>query len=1357
MKLLRNRKWNIVIKLLICVALTLCVGKGFVGKWPDCYQQEKIYDYQNEFSDSASVDLDVSGGVTQYFTSKGSILSYVKVYVKSIASDDAVLLAEIQDAEGKILSETSVCARDLMPGSWNTISMDTEKMKRGEMYALRLYTEDGQSGIVTVLDTDLSDLKSLAGCTAEGEDTGTRLAVEIHQIYHYFSAAGILYFIFSAVVCTVFLGILYSAVLRFEEEVRVLRRKGIKSGIIYAVFMTLNILMLFNPVDPSNTEVQKFVRQIGQGIAQNYDVSRVLMNFAYWVVLAVVIMVLATGFIVSAKDRKQSEDQIRAWKFLDDFMVLGVINSVFRGISFFSDETQTDVVFSCSSSVILLLAGSVLVYILLEMDKKISFRQYQIWQIMAFSVGFPIAVLLNGGWENGRFLFGIQMLLLAVPGAAICFVPEKVRRAGSLRFKTMLPAAAVTASLFPLALSVYIELINVLAGRGKVLVGLKKWYLVSVLLMAAAGVFLAFLLKRIRAGYFDVRKITYPFLIIGVTALSGQISLSADYSADVVESANAGVLISDFLNFGKLPLVEHYGGHMLTAVPEGIWYGIVNSDSAGASVSPYAGMAIPVLAVLFYFLVSRIWNRDAAFWTALMFPFYYAFLHFGLGVYIILAVLAFIKKNSYFRASLIWLACLWCTLRRLDVGFAFDAACAAALAVYIFCERKWKAVRPLAVTLAAYAVVLGVLWCVLCIWKSVDRVSRLREFVAVSASNQNWAYGNIGDPTLEMYSWCYLFVPVLMAACLVYTIVSEKFRERAGMTRWMILVILGVSYFANLPRGIVRHSLAVSASSGNTRIVIWTAYFCFAIFISCFLTKRCFLPVFTGFILFNALLLGNTNYSEVSFADSAGSTVSDMLDSWSVSKLEREDAESPEEAKTYWAKLRESGEKVERVQAGSEKYLKTEPLRRLTELLLGENETYVDFMNRTLSYSLLKKENPVYLSQSPMQLSGEYSQECFIREISENKEKNPVVLMPYNDETFWTMDGIANVYRYYKAAEYIYQNYVPLCHDDIYAVWCLPERYEDLKKKAETAVKEEKTVNIKSFASDDGQYTAENMTVKNDGGAVTLTAAGGEAYLDGLQNMIDFSDYYGGGASLLLTYTSDTEGTLELYYTKKKDGDYSKAQSVSTDISKSGGTAELTVPASEDFRYRLQIPENSCVTVTSVSICGSMELIDYGYDCVYDEKNESGRFLKAGESQHLYYLDKLPQVWGEKDAQKSSGNPVVSDVVRKGAAYHISETGSLDKTNGNYLKLKAAYAGKDAEGFTGADDEKVNVTVCMGTMTDGSFEEKYRYQMTMEEGTHTCLIRCSSDYLWYSDTIDTVMLYSEDVLTGVDMEILEGD
>ena len=110
--------------------------------------------------------------------------------------------------------------------------------------------------------------------------------------------------------------------------------------------------------------------------------------------------------------------------------------------------------------------------------------------------------------------------------------------------------------------------------------------------------------------------------------------------------------------------------------------------------------------------------------------------------------------------------------------------------------------------------------------------------------------------------------------------------------------------------------------------------------------------------------------------------------------------------------------------------------------LLDEGETFADFMNKTLLYPVLGYNCPVYVSQSPLQLSGDFTQKEFIKEIKDV----PIVLMPVDRENYRcssSLDGVANAYRYYRVSEYIFRNYRPLCrYGNDYAVWCIPEKYD---------------------------------------------------------------------------------------------------------------------------------------------------------------------------------------------------------------------------------------------------------------------------------------------------------------------------
>lgn len=381
-----------------------------------------------------------------------------------------------------------------------------------------------------------------------------------------------------------------------------------------------------------------------------------------------------------------------------------------------------------------------------------------------FTMAYPIAVLIEAEWEQGILLLGIQTILIAL--FLFCIKCSSKTCLFLQKKPFILMAWCIIASLFPITLSLYIEFINILVGQGAYVIHLREGYMILISLMIVAGFVLT--KKLSKKTLFDERKFVYPTIVYGVSMLSVQLPLTGSYSADLFESANASILITDYLNFGSIPIVEHYGGHMMTSVWEGILYGLLNNDytrAAYAAYTPnhnqmYGVYIVPFIAVLFYYLIKYIWNADMALWVALLFPFYRSWEAYGQGMLIIIAVIAFLKQNSYFRAVLIWLACAWCTLYRLDLGVAFDVACAVALICYVIYEKNWQAAKKLLITFTEFIMVVAVAWCILCLTKSINPVSRLAEFVKISASNSNWARGFIGNSGSTSYSWCYFYTNV---------------------------------------------------------------------------------------------------------------------------------------------------------------------------------------------------------------------------------------------------------------------------------------------------------------------------------------------------------------------------------------------------------------------------------------------------------------------------------------------------------------------------------------------------------------------------------------------------------------------
>lgn len=840
-----------------------------------------------------------------------------------------------------------------------------------------------------------------------------------------------------------------------------------KQGILYAVYFSLSTIFVFNPMDEKRTSVTGFKRIFGEGVVNGYDCTRVSSNFTLWFLILALSFAVFSLFMHYIRTREYTLEQSKVWNFLDQFIVLAVVNIVLRGITYYQDAlSEADSIFYYSFYLITFILIDSFAYVLLKMDRYIPAERFKVLMISLFCISYPTAILVSDDWNSGRTQMIIQVLLsvLAFFVVKCSSYKGKIKEVASNLFLSDI--AVVIYCSIPFLTSFYIELVNIFNQHRIFIADPKKCYAILVMAFLIIGVMIGWCFKPKNA--LRINRL-YPLLVMGVACLSIQVPLQKVYNADLFETANSSILISDFLNFGSIPIVEHYGGHMMTRVWEGVIYGIINQDYAGAALSPYAGYVLPVLAVLFYFAVKFVWNDDMALWVTLLFPFYNHWKYYGLGMLVCIAVVSYIKKHTYVRAMFIWLACVWCALYRLDLGYAFGIACVVTLIVYIAHCKDKLATKQLILTLMCTIIFFGGLWCILCVFKRINPIERLIEFIQIGLSNLNWGFNGIGDAGKTVYAWYYMFLPAVVEICLIYSIFSKKFKERTGEVRWIVMVLLGVSYFANFSRGLVRHSLMEMSQS----CIAWSAYVFLAIFVGALKNKKeLFLPAFTGFILIITLFAKEGNYTSISLLDTSSNGLTTFVDSWTDV-----DAES---GKTYWETISDKREVVQRVVLNDSLQERIKPFEMVINELLNDDETYLDFMNRTFIYSAINRKDPVYVSQSPMQMSGEWVQEKFNESVEKDINRIPLAILPMskNDYCSVELDGISNAYRYYKVSEFIYNHYEPLCNIGEFAIWCLPERHSEMKEKLLSSMLED--VSFIEWGYDAYTSGEENAVFAND-------------------------------------------------------------------------------------------------------------------------------------------------------------------------------------------------------------------------------------------------------------------------------------
>jgi len=122
---------------------------------------------------------------------------------------------------------------------------------------------------------------------------------------------------------------------------------------------------------------------------------------------------------------------------------------------------------------------------------------------------------------------------------------------------------------------------------------------------------------------------------------------------------------------------------------------------------------------------------------------------------------------------------------------------------------------------------------------------------------------------------------------------------------------------------------------------------------------------------------------------------------------------------------------------------------KVFDLLLDEDETFLDFANITALYAFVERERPFYVTQSPSLLTNLRSQQYYLEEVGNHKVPLVVTGDAYRSST--SMAGICHNVRYYTIAEYIYRNYRPLVHTGEFTIWCEMDRHETFSQTIEAS------------------------------------------------------------------------------------------------------------------------------------------------------------------------------------------------------------------------------------------------------------------------------------------------------------------
>ncbi len=793
-----------------------------------------------------------------------------------------------------------------------------------------------------------------------------------------------------------------------------------KHGFQYALFFALSIAFLFNPIDPKNVSVEKFTSAFGPGTMMNWDCSRVISNFYAWILLfSFLLFGLWICFNAWKKNAKHTDEEKKAVAFLDEITILGCAILCMKSFVFF---LMGKLIFFTYSAVFLNFAVVFgFLYLIFGCSKKVSFDFYQCLGFVIFLFSFCVMAVTK------RTSIDIVILLFTIDSiACVSFVKFFKGFEKSIFLSTFVKANAIALSFFTVGSSIFLEALNVLNAREVFITNAQKYYALFFFILLCCAELFSFVAYRKKINLVSWKRIAYPVFLIGFAGLYSQPLLTSVYPSDIFESANLSIPVSNFLNFGKLPVITCYPGHMMTGVWQAVLYAFFTGDNWGAILSPYyAWLEFILSAILFFYVLKILLNEDASFFTAVIFPFLFptGWYYFAPGMLLFFAVISYVKKQTSFRAALIWLAFIFVALYRLDMGFAFFGAVLSSLAIWLFQAKNKNALKQLLVSFGITVAVSIAIWVILCITQNANPVLRLLEFLKLSASNSSWSRDRLGDTSQIIFAIIYLITPFLMVYVLGICIFSKDRLSSVSTEYKLLLLISGFAYFFNLPRALVRHTLCELQSH---QVTLWTApFFLLAAFHAFHQKRKLFLPLMAVFVIGFGYLMEYAPFEivQASMSEQVLPKIRQSL---------REDRSYKRQRVTLEPEMREWCDKYEFAM----------------NTLLNDDETFLDFMNRSFVYSVIGRESPVYATQSPIMLSGEFTQRMFIKEISDKIEKVPVAILPLTYEHVGAeLDTVLNTYRYYKVSEFIFSNYRPLCKFGDFAVWALNDRYDELNEK----------------------------------------------------------------------------------------------------------------------------------------------------------------------------------------------------------------------------------------------------------------------------------------------------------------------
>lgn len=490
---------------------------------------------------------------------------------------------------------------------------------------------------------------------------------------------------------------------------------------------------------------------------------------------------------------------------------------------------------------------------------------------------------------------------------------------------------------------------------------------------------------------------------------------------------------SDTLRSGKLPIIDYFSAHALSDTLPSILYGFLNADPDGGLAVPYSGLWDFLGLVVVYLILKKLFRKEYAILFVCIFP-----LSLGLTkttsacMMVVLAMICVLEQKGKKAHVIFWLAALAGVLIRYDEGVNLGVGCIAAIICILVLRKDKKCVKQfllLGVFIAAGALLAYFGYCKI---TGIHAMRRILEWLSLTAdSDSTWALNTLGDTGSPAFFVSYMAVPVCTVSALA-AVVAGFVTDRRKPVAAAMAAAFCISGILFIPRTIVLHNLAVGSGRSGVlfNFVHWMAA-SFAFYVFAVKEKKegvCFAAWVAAF----CMALTAEGVLVTGYVPERNATLYNLSADYA---WERKRAVS-DDMSNLWG-----GERILWPDTTSDFCGRFE---KVFDLLLDEDETFLDFANVTALYAFVGKERPFYVTQSPSLLTDLRSQQYYLEELGGHKVPLAVIGETAGNST--SMAGTCHNVRYYTIAEYIYRNYRPLLHTGEFAIWCEMDRYGEFSR-----------------------------------------------------------------------------------------------------------------------------------------------------------------------------------------------------------------------------------------------------------------------------------------------------------------------